>query len=64
MHRTLTQLFGGVVLLLILCGPGCQSNPESEGTFAVPSFGGVPDQWEPEIVDTIDLDDEEPELGL
>ncbi len=64
MRRFLTHLIGGIALLLFACGVGCQSNPEGESTFAVPSLGGVPDQWEPEIADPIDLEDEEPELGL
>lgn len=64
MRRYLTQFIWGIALLLLLNGAGCQSHPESEGSFSIPRFGGVPDQWEPELVEAMDIDEEDPELGL
>lgn len=64
MRQHLTQIVRVVALLLLLTGAGCQSHPESEGAFSIPSFGGVPDQWEPEMVDSMNIDDEDPEIGL
>ena len=62
-------LAGGMALLLLVTSVGCRTNPESESglsesSLAVPNFSGIPDQWEPEVTETVDPIEDELELGL
>jgi len=57
-------LLRGITLLVLVCGVGCRANPDSESSFSVPSFGRVPDQWEPEITEVADPVDEDLDLGF
>ncbi len=60
---------GGVALLLLIGSVGCRTNPESEsmlseGSLGVSNFGGIPDQWEPEVTEPVDTAEDEIDLGL
>ncbi len=62
-------LMMGVTLSVVLTSVGCRTNSEgdgviSESSFAVPNFSGIPEQWEPEVTQSVDSPEDEADLGL